>query len=414
VTAALARLAVRGGRRVRVFKIGPDFIDPMILARASGRPVYQLDLWMGGLEHCRALLCEAAREAELILVEGVMGLHDGSPSSADLARTFGLPVALVIDASAMAQTFGAVALGLGQYRPELQVHGVLANRVAGAPHAAMLAESLSGPAAPLRFLGALPLDSALALPDRHLGLVQAEEIADLDARLERAADAIAGTVRLEEIAAVPIAAESAEPPPRVLAGTRIAVAHDAAFSFIYPANLALLQSMGAALAYFSPLANEAPPPADAIYLPGGYPELHAARLSANHALHRTLRQHVEAGKPLLAECGGMMLLLEQLTDLEGRRHEMVGLLPGETTMQRELQSLALQAVDFAEGELRGHSFHHSRLSTPLSPAFHGRTQHGARGEAVFRRGGVTATYIHFYMPSNPRAAAGLFLAPRGR
>jgi len=169
VVAALARHAVRSGRRVRVFKTGPDFIDPMILARAAGQPVYQLDLWMGGIGHCRDLLYQAARGADLVLVEGVMGLYDGNPSSADLAQRFNLPVALVIDGNAMAQTFGAVALGLKQYRPDLTIHGVLANRIAGARHAAMLAESLVGPAATIRFLGALPRDDALAIPDRHLG-----------------------------------------------------------------------------------------------------------------------------------------------------------------------------------------------------------------------------------------------------
>jgi cobyrinic acid a,c-diamide synthase len=410
VTAALARLAVRSGRRVRVFKTGPDFIDPMILARASGQPVYQLDLWMGRLGHCQDLLYEAARHADLLLVEGVMGLYDGDPSSADLAQTFHLPIALVIDASAMARTFGAIALGLKQYRPELTLHGVLANCVAGERHAAMLAESLIGPAAAIRFLGALPRESALAIPDRHLGLVQAEEIADLDARIDRAADALAMSCRLDEIPAVSfLAGESVAPTSPLLAGVRIAVARDAAFSFAYPANLALLQSMGAVLRYFSPLRDETLPPAEALYLPGGYPELHAERLAANRGLHVALRKHVAAGKALLAECGGMMLLFEHLTDLAGRRHAMVGLLAGETAMQPSLQSLALQSVEFEQGQLRGHSFHHSRLTTSLSPALVGRTQHGHPGEAVFRHQGLTATYIHFYWASNPRAAARLFL-----
>ena len=409
VVAALARHAVRSGRRVRVFKTGPDFIDPMILARAAGQPVYQLELWMGGLSHCRDLLYQAARQADLVLVEGVMGLYDGNPSSADLAQAFKLPVALVIDGNAMAQTFGALALGLKQYRPDLTLHGVLANRVAGTHHAAMLAESLIGPAAAIRFLGALNRDGALAFPDRHLGLVQAEEIADLDARLNGAADAIAATVRLEEIAPVSFEAEASAAPPALLAGVRIAIARDAAFSFTYRANLDLLQAMGASLAFFSPLRDESLPPADAVYLPGGYPELHAERLAATHAVHRSLRAHVEAGKALLAECGGMMFLFEHLIDLEGRQHAMVGLLPGETHMQSSLQSLALQAVDFEDGELRGHTFHHSRLSTPLSPTLRGRTQPGGQGEAVFRHQGLTATYIHFYWPSNPRAAARLFL-----
>ena len=410
VAAALARLAARSGQRVRVFKTGPDFIDPMILERAAGHPVYQLDLWMGGLSHCRDLLYRAARDTDLILVEGVMGLHDGDPSSADLALTFNLPVALVIDGSAMAQTFGAVALGLKNYRPELKFHGVIANRVAGAGHAAMLSESLIGPAAAIRYLGALPQDEVLAIPDRHLGLVQAREIADLDERLDRAADAIASSLQLAQIPEVTFVAgeEAAEPAPPLLTGVRIAVARDVAFSFAYPANLALLQSMGAALAYFSPLRDEVVPPADAVYLPGGYPELHAERLAANRGLHQALRTHVEAGKALLAECGGMMLLFEYLTDLTGRRHAMVGLLPGETAMQSRLQSLALQSARFEAGELRGHSFHHSRLTTPLSPALYGHTQRGTPGEAVFQHRKLTATYIHFYWPSNPRAVAQLF------
>jgi len=410
VAAALARLAARSGQRVRVFKTGPDFIDPMILERAAGHPVYQLDLWMGGLSHCRDLLYRAARDTDLILVEGVMGLHDGDPSSADLALTFNLPVALVIDGSAMAQTFGAVALGLKNYRPELKFHGVIANRVAGAGHAAMLSESLIGPAAAIRYLGALPQDEVLAIPDRHLGLVQAREIADLDERLDRAADAIASGLQLAQIPEVTFVAgeEAAEPAPPLLTGVRIAVARDVAFSFAYPANLALLQSMGAALAYFSPLRDEVVPPADAVYLPGGYPELHAERLAANRGLHQALRTHVEAGKALLAECGGMMLLFEYLTDLTGRRHAMVGLLPGETAMQSRLQSLALQSARFEAGELRGHSFHHSRLTTPLSPALYGHTQRGTPGEAVFQHRKLTATYIHFYWPSNPRAVAQLF------
>ena len=206
-----------------------------------------------------------------------------------------------------------------------------------------------------------------------------------------------------------VAREPVEPPPPLLTAVRIAVARDAAFSFAYPANLALLQAMGASVIYFSPLVDEALPAADAIYLPGGYPELHAERLAANRGMHQALRSHVEAGKPMLAECGGMMLLFEHLTDLDGRRHAMVGLLPGETAMQSRLQSLALQSVRFESGELRGHSFHHSRLTSPLSPALYGQTQRGFSGEAVFRVRQLTATYIHFYWPSNPGAAAQLFL-----
>lgn len=406
VTAALARAAVRAGQRVRVFKTGPDFIDPMILAHACGQPVHQLDLWMGGLAHCRNLLYQAARDCDLILVEGVMGLYDGSPSSADLARQLSLPLLIVIDGSAMAQTFGALALGLKAYGADLAIHGVVANRVAGVGHAALLAESLTGPAAGISFLGALEADRSIELPDRHLGLVQAQEITDLDARIDRAAQSLASSVRIEDLPQVTFDADADLHPPPLLAGLSIAVAHDAALSFVYPANLDLLRAMGASIRYFSPL-RDAPPPADAIYLPGGYPELHAAKLAANGALHAAMRQHAEAGKPLLAECGGMMLLFEHLVDLQGRRHAMAGILPGETAMQPKLQAIALQSVSLAQGELRGHSFHHSRLHTPLAPLLHARTQRGGPGEALFRQGAVTASYIHFYFPSDPRAAAAL-------
>ncbi|HYM48429.1 MAG TPA: cobyrinate a,c-diamide synthase, partial [Burkholderiaceae bacterium] len=177
ITAALAIRERRRGRRVRVFKTGPDFIDPMILERASGNPVYQLDLWMGGENHCRNLLYDAAGHADLILIEGVMGLFDGQPSSADLAALFGIPVLAVIDASAMAQTFGAIAFGLARFRDDISVAGVIANRVGSEHHAEILGPSLP---ADLPMLGWLARDADFTLPERHLGLVQAREIADLD------------------------------------------------------------------------------------------------------------------------------------------------------------------------------------------------------------------------------------------
>jgi cobyrinic acid a,c-diamide synthase len=405
VTAALARRARQRGWRVRVFKTGPDFIDPMILERACGSGVYQLDLWMGGVTACRQLLHEAAAEADLILIEGVMGLYDGEPSSADLAQTLNLPVLAVIDANAMAQTFGAIAIGLQQYRPQLKLHGVFANRVAGSAHAAMLSQSLP---ATLQWLGALSQDGAITLPDRHLGLTQAVEISDLDARLDRAAAALDD----ESLESLPLVNFPGEPqlstPAPLLEGVRIAIARDVAFSFIYPANLELLRALGAQLSFFSPLADRELPDADAVYLPGGYPELHAARLASNTPMHQGLRTHVNAGKPLLAECGGMMLLMQWLTHCDGQTQAMVGVLPGSTTMQPSLQSLALQSVQFKQGELRGHSFHFSRMSTPLIATQRAVTQHGGAGECVYRLGNVTASYIHFYWPSNPAAIAGLF------
>jgi len=189
VTAALAWRARARGERVRVFKTGPDFLDPTILEKASGGPAYQLDLFMGGEAHCRWLLSEAARAADLILVEGVMGLYDGNPSSADLAQRFGLPVLAVIDGSAMAQTFGAVAHGLAHFRSRLRFAGVIANRVGGERHAQMLFESLP---ADIPALGWLPREAEIALPERHLGLLGAGEVTDLERRIARAAGALRG------------------------------------------------------------------------------------------------------------------------------------------------------------------------------------------------------------------------------
>ncbi|WGS54719.1 cobyrinate a,c-diamide synthase [Paraburkholderia sp. D15] len=410
ITAGLARYHRRLGRRVRVFKTGPDFLDPMILARASGAPVLSLDLWMVGEDACRALLAQAAAEADLILIEGVMGLFDGTPSSADLAAAFGVPVLAVISAKAMAQTFGAIAFGLAHFRPEVPFHGVLANRVGSARHAQMLQEALP---ADLRWCGHIAASDEIQLPDRHLGLHQAAEIADLDARLDLAADALAQTAltALTELPPpVAFAAPASAPLPRLLAGKTIAIARDAAFSFVYPANLTLLASLGARLAYFSPLADEAvPPAADAVYLPGGYPELHAATLAGNARSAAALRAHVAAGKALVAECGGMLYLLDSLTDTHGTRTPMLGLLPGDATMQPRFTALGMQQLDGPHGTLTGHTFHYSRLSTPLAPLRHATRPNAAtQGEALYRHGAIVATYMHAYWPSNPAFTAALF------
>lgn len=405
ITAALARLHRRMGRKVRVFKTGPDFLDPMILRQASGEPVYQLDLWMVGLEQARQLLAEAAGNADLILVEGVMGLYDGDPSSADLARAFGIPVMAVIDGSAMAQTFGAVAHGLAHYQDELPFSGVLANRVGSARHAEMLEASIR---APLQFYGAVLRDREIELPHRHLGLLQAEEIADLETRLDRAADALAQTALATLPPAIDFTAAPAPTLPRLLQDVRIAVARDAAFGFLYQANLDLLEQMGAQLRFFSPMADTALPEADSLYLPGGYPELHLEALSGNTAMRAAIQAHHQAGKPILAECGGMLSLLDSLSDLQGQRAAMLGIVPGHAAMQPRLTALALQSATLPEGTLRGHTYHHSRLETDLAPISQGVCPNGgATSEAVFRIGRTTASYFHFYFASNPLAAAQL-------
>lgn len=406
VTAAIARWHRRQGRRVRVFKTGPDFLDPMLHARASGAPVYQLDLWMTGEDDIRRRLHAAAREAELILVEGVMGLFDGAPSSADLAQRFGIPVLAVIDGSAMAQTFGALAAGLARYRDGLPMHGVAANRIGSAHHARLLRESLPPG---LAWMGALPRDAALALPERHLGLVAAAEVGDLDARLDALANAWGEHASTALPPPLAFAAAPAAALPGDLQGVRIAIARDAAFCFLYPANLDLLREAGAELRFFSPLAGDALPQCDALWLPGGYPELHLDALSQRHDLFASLRAHCRTGKPLLAECGGMLFLLERLTGKDGTSAPLAGLLPGTAALQDRPAALGLQEVALPEGVLRGHTFHYARAALQLQPLVMARNPNGGpSAEAVYRQGRSTASFVHFYFPSNPQAAVALF------
>ncbi|WP_136418921.1 cobyrinate a,c-diamide synthase [Herbaspirillum sp. ST 5-3] len=412
VTAALARKLCRQGQRVRVFKTGPDFLDPMVLQRVCGSPVQTLDLWMVGLDHCRQLLAEAATEADVILIEGVMGLYDGTPSSADLARQFGVPLLAVIDASAMAQTAGAVVLGLRDYGP-VDLAGVIANRVGSARHAQMIAESMRG----IPLFGTLPRQQQ-SLPERHLGLVLPDEVDTIDSVLDQLAEQLdldAGAwERMQPNGFDPIRADQNNADE--LKGKTIAIARDAAFAFLYPANLDCLHALGARTVFFSPLADEAVPiEADAVYLPGGYPELHAEALASavrwQQSMHQVHSEHI----PILAECGGMMALAESITDTQGTSWPMAGLLPGQVIMQTRLAALGPHAWQTSAGELRGHAFHYSRLESDAVPAAH-TTKYptGEVGEPIYRTGSLTASYFHAYFPSCPQAVAKLFRTGGGQ
>lgn len=412
VTAALARKLCRLGQRVRVFKTGPDFLDPMILQRACGAAVHTLDLWMVGPERCRQLLARAASEADVILIEGVMGLYDGTPSSADLARAFGVPVLAVIDASAMAQTAGALVLGLRDYGP-VNIAGVIANRVGSARHQQMIADAMRD----VPLLGSLSRQQQ-SLSERHLGLVQPDEVEAIDAVLDALAEQL--VLDMDAWNALPPADLGSPAAGRATAnelqGKTIAIARDAAFAFLYPANLDCLHELGARLVFFSPLADEpVPDEADAVYLPGGYPELHAEALSYAFRWQRSLRHAHGRHLPILAECGGMMALAESITDTNGTSWPMAGLLPGQVIMQTRLAALGPQAWHTNDGELRGHAFHYSRLESSAVPA--ARTvKHptGEAGEAIYRIGSLTASYFHAYFPSCPRAVAALFQQGSGQ
>ena len=418
VSSALARLHARQGRRVRVFKCGPDFLDPHWLALASGAAVHQLDLWMTGEDDCAQRLHAAALESDLIIVEGVMGLFDGDPSAADLAVRFGLPVLTVIDASAMAGTFGALAWGLQHYRPDLRFAGVLANRVASPGHADMLQGSLRDPS---QWYGALMRSSAFSLPERHLGLVMAGELDDALPRLDAAADALAATPlgQMDLPALQQWSVEFAAPKPAgafpatALRGTTVAIARDAAFCFIYAANVDCLEALGAQIVYFSPLADIQLPECDALWLPGGYPELHADVIDSNRAMKDAIHAHVQAGKPVWAECGGMMALFDTLSTAGGAAFAMWGVLPGCVTLQKRLAALGPQQLDIDGQVLRGHAFHYSTCDTTLPAAARSQAAPGRKlrgeGEALYVSGPVRASYFHAWFASNPAAAASLFL-----
>ncbi len=426
VTAALARLHVRRGLEVRVFKCGPDFLDPHWHELASGAPVHQLDLWMTGQADCVRRLHAAAQEADLILVEGVMGLFDGDPSAADLAQRFGVPVLAVVDASAMAGTFGALAFGLQHYRPGLPWAGVLANRVGSARHAGMLQAGLREPQ---DWLGALMRVSSgtdmgtartagALLPERHLGLVAAHELRDSQQRLDAAADALAATP-LGQMTAQDLQRWAVDFPapahtdavPGLLAGRTVAVARDAAFCFIYTANVQCLTQMGARVVFFSPLHDAALPECDAVWLPGGYPELHTAPIAANTGMQASLRAHVAAGKPLWAECGGMMALFESITLADGSMAPLWGLLPGRVTMQKRLAALGPQQLDVAGHTLRGHTFHYSTSDSSATVVARTTRPDEApapdSGEVLYQQGSIHASYFHAWFPSSPEAVAHL-------
>jgi cobyrinic acid a,c-diamide synthase len=328
-------------------------------------------------------------------------------------------VLAVIDAGAMAGTFGALAFGLQYYQPDVPWAGVLANRVASERHAEMLRSSVREPE---QWLGAVMRNPAMVLPERHLGLTVASEVSDALSRLDAAADALAATplgkMTLDDLQRWRVDFTAAPPALRIqrlLQGQTIAVARDAAFCFIYAANLDCLRDLGADVVFFSPLNDPALPPCDAVWLPGGYPELHAAQLAANTALRDSLAAHVAQQKPVWAECGGMMALFDTLLTSACERYPLWGLLPGVVTMHKRLAALGPQQLMLARGTLRGHTFHYSTTETTL--------HHVARtarpntdplphaGEALWQHGSVRASYFHAWFASCPEAVAELFLPP---
>jgi cobyrinic acid a,c-diamide synthase len=424
VTLGLLEAWRRRGLAVQAFKVGPDFIDPGFHELVTGRPSYTLDGWMCGRDHVRSLVARHAADADLAIVEGMMGCFDGvAPdadvgSTAELARWLGAPVVLVLDASGQARSVAAVVHGFERFDPELHVAAVIANRVGGQGHAGLVREAIRG-ACRAEPVGALAWDATLTLPERHLGLVTAGEGPLTAGRLQRLADLIESSVDLDHLLALAVPLprtgqpSATSSPPRV----KLGVARDAAFQFYYRENLDRLRAAGAELVSWSPLADPGPPDVDGLYFGGGYPELHARTLADNRAALKAVAGLAAAGVPIYAECGGLMYLAESLRDAAGASHAMVGLLPAAVSMEARRLTLGYADVRFSSDTplgaagtaSRGHEFHASTL-TPVPASvrrvYEIRGRGGEPRVEGFLVDNALLSYVHLHFGSNPDLAPG--------
>jgi cobyrinic acid a,c-diamide synthase len=418
VTLGLLAALRRRGMTVRAAKAGPDYIDPAFHAAATGAPSQNLDSWAMRPELLDALLADATRDADLVVIEGAMGLFDGVPgepghsgAAADLAARWRMPVLLVLDVAGQSQSAAAVVAGFASYDPAVRLAGVILNRVGSERHRALVADAIARRGVPV--LGAIPRDATLVLPERHLGLVQAREHDDLAQRLTRLADAVETHCDVDAIVAAAKAWMAGTSPAMTSGevtalrspGQRIALASDAAFSFVYPHLLAAWRRAGAEIFPFSPLADAAPPEhCDVCWLPGGYPELHAGTL-ANAQRFRAGLMRFASTRPVHGECGGYMVLGAGLVDADGTRHAMTGLLGHATSFaQRKLhlgyraaRLIATCPIGAAGAHVRGHEFHHASLVERGSdePLVELRDAQGQPvAESGGRRAHVSGTFFH--------------------
>jgi cobyrinic acid a,c-diamide synthase len=420
-TVALGLIAAlrRRGLTVQPFKVGPDFIDPLHHTHAGGRPSLNLDGWMLTPEVNRARFARATADVDAAVVEGVMGLYDGSEgrndrgSTAEMARLLRLPVVLVIDASAMARSAAAVVHGFATFDARVEMAGVILNRVGGRHHADMIRDAVAGD---VPVLGALPRVDEMVVPERHLGLHLPHEAHE--EYVEQAADLIGVHVDVDRLlAATRIPRQHvAEPPEPAPAAVRIALARDEAFCFYYDDNLDLLRRAGAELVEFSPIRGRLPPGADGIYIGGGYPELHAAALSQNAAATHAIRDFAAAGGPIYGECGGLMYLAEHLR-LNGVSHPQCGVLPLSTRMPAKLALAYVEVTTtgglFGSGRTaRGHVFHHSEIDgeVSLERCYQMRTVKGDATSEGYQVRNVLASYAHLHFASNPDLARAFVAA----
>lgn len=409
ITLGLARALADAGVRLVSGKAGPDYIDPAFHAAASGKPCLNYDPWAMRPELIRANAALQAGEGDFLLVEAMMGLFDGaadgSGAPADLAVTLGLPVVLVVDCSRLSQSVAAMVKGYTDFRDDVHVAGVILNKVGSARHEAMLRGALE--TSGIEIFGVLRSDPALALPERHLGLVQAGEHGALASFIAHAAEVVSKNCALERLVAVaatriaqPLAPAASCLPPL---GQRIAVARDQAFAFSYEHLLAGWRAAGASLTFFSPLADEPPASdADAVYLPGGYPELHAATLANAGRFRLGMQEAARRGTRIYGECGGYMVLGEALVAADGTRHAMLGLLPLVTSFAQRRRHLGYRCVTPLAGSgftapMTAHEFHYSTVvhEGEGDRLFSVTDAIGEDlGEAGLRRGSVSGSYMH--------------------
>ena len=432
ITLGLLTALRRRGLTVQAFKVGPDFIDAGLHATLTGRPSYNLDGWMCGPERVLDVAARASADADVAVVEGMMGCFDGvdgacdDGSTAQVAKWLGAPVILVLDAGGLARSAGAVALGFESFDPELRVAGIIANRAGGALHARWLGDAVRA-SCRADWLGAVAYDATLALPERHLGLYTAAEGALTRELAARLGDAVERSVDLDRLLSLATPLPEREqnlacrPSPR---RARIGVARDAAFQFYYAENLELLRAAGAELVGWSPLADADVPDVDGLYLGGGYPELHAAVLADNAAGRKAVRQFADAGRPIYAECGGLMFLAESLEDLDGRVHPMVGLLPASVRMRTHGLTLGYAEVTLiadcllgrAGTVVRGQEFHASTLGpVPATVPRVYRVQGPGSSERAegYLLGRTLMSYVHLHFASSPGLATAFVDACAG-
>jgi cobyrinic acid a,c-diamide synthase len=436
ITLAVVKTIINRGINVQCFKVGPDFIDPGYHAAVTGRPSRNLDGWMMGRDYCVSSFENNSGDADIAVIEGVMGMFDGydgsseDGSTAQMAKWLNLPVILIIDGSSLARSAGAVALGFETYDHELEIAGIIFNRVAGENHFRYLCDGVKA-RCKAEVLGYIQRNSDWVIAERHLGLIMAEESSELRQRVGAMADQLEQTVNIDKIISLakpiirqtqPLDRHNHQP-----GSVSIGVARDAAFCFYYQDNLEFLEQFGAKLVFFSPIHDTSLPPGiSGLYLPGGYPELYASALSKNQRLRTVVLDFCKAGNPVYAECGGFLYLLQKLVDQNGVMHEMTGLFSAEARMLAHLQRLGYVEGEIKKGcpfmnegeKFRGHEFHYSEITG--MPHYVDRCYQvkGRKSRPMFFEGytiyNTVASYIHMHFASNPSFAEGFVAACRAQ